>query len=80
MGNKNFEFLTKEGKSLILTDEKSFKLSLTPESFLVMPAYARKEVEKILNKNLNLGAEESDWRVFTQGEKLNNGIQDNSRE
>lgn len=80
MDSKNFEFLTKEGKSLILSDEKSFKLSLTPESFLVMPAYARKEVEKILNKNLNLSAEESDWRVFTQGEKLNNGIQDNSRE
>ncbi len=61
---KQLDFVTKEGNSLILTYESTFKQNLLPETLLIMPSSAKDKIEKIINTELEFKYEQAGWNNF----------------
>ena len=60
----DYDFITEEGKALLISDKESLEKNVKPETFLVMPNDARSTMTELLTKTIELSAEDNDWKVF----------------
>ena len=60
----DYDFITEEGKELLITTKESLEINVKPETFLVMPNDARSVITELLPKKIELSAEDNDWKVF----------------
>ena len=60
----DYDFITEEGKALLITTKEAIEKNVKPEIFLVMQKDSRELIQELLSKKIELSAEDNDWKVF----------------
>ena len=60
----DYDFITEEGKALLITTKEALEKNVKPEIFLVMQKDSRELIQELLSKKIELSAEDNDWKVF----------------
>ena len=60
----DYDFITDEGKALLISTKEALEQYVKPEVFLVMHKDTREAITEMLSKKIELSAEDNDWKVF----------------